>query len=267
MIATKLFEEVLQIKLSRYAELIPGTVVSAYWVDDLLIDSGPAHTTEELTEFLKDKSITAVVNTHHHEDHIGANEYLRQRFGVDLYAHPLAVEKINRPASLYPYQEEVWGYPLPSRVNPLKDSITTNKFHWEVIPTPGHDRDHICLFEAQQGWLFSGDLVVGRKPVVCRPMDDQWQILADLKTIRALKPRFLFPAPGEVVVEPGVMLDQLINHLEELGGRIDTLHKQGLEPAAIVKEIFGRENPMAERTQNQFSSENLVRSFLKGNHP
>ncbi len=53
MIATQPFEEVLQIKLCRYPELIPAATVSAYLVDGLLIDSGPAHTAEELADFLK----------------------------------------------------------------------------------------------------------------------------------------------------------------------------------------------------------------------
>jgi len=264
MIATLQFEEVLQIKLCRYPEFIPGSTVSAYLVDGLLIDSGPAHTAEELTDFFKDKTVSTVVNTHYHEDHISANQFLQERYGVRIYAHPLAVDKINRPATLYPYQEEVWGYPVPSQVQPLGKSISTEKFSFEVIPTPGHDRDHVCLFERRQGWLFSGDLFIGTRPVVCRPMDDQRQIIADLKTIRELKPRILFPAPGHVLMEPGEKLDKVIAHLEDLGRRIETLYQKGLDTIAIREQIFGKENEIAQRTQQQFSSENMIKSFISG---
>ena len=137
-------------------------------------------------------------------------------------------KSINRP-TLYPYQEEVWGYPVPSQVKPLGKSISTEKFSFEVIPTPGHDRDHVCLFEPNRRWLFSGDLYVGTKPVVCRPMDDQWQILEDLKTVRDLKPRILFPAPGKVIIEPGEKLDKVIAHLEDLGRRIEGLAQKRSE--------------------------------------
>ena len=51
MITTQQFEEVLQIKLCRYPVLIPAATVSAYLVDGLLIDSGPAYTAEELGRF------------------------------------------------------------------------------------------------------------------------------------------------------------------------------------------------------------------------
>jgi hypothetical protein len=95
-------------------------------------------------------------------------------------------------------------------------------------------------------------------------MDDQWQILEDLKTVRALKPRILFPAPGNVMMDPGETLDKVIAHLEDLGRKVVELHKQGLITEDIRQQIFGEENPGALRTQNQFSSKNMVLSFLKG---
>ena len=261
MLATANYEQVTQIKLCRYPDN-PGGTVSAYLVDSLLIDSGPAHTAEELTEFLKGKGVKTVVNTHYHEDHIAANALLQERYGVELLAHPLAVNKINRPATLFPYQEEVWGYPIPSQVKEIGDTVTTNRFRFEVIPTPGHDRDHICLFERKHGWLFTGDLFVGTRPNVVRPQDDIWQIIADLKRVTDLKPRFLFPAPGKVITEPVPVLEQTIRYLEDLGQKVMELHDKGLLPAEIVKQIFGNEAPIAEWTQQQFSSLNIVKSFL-----
>jgi glyoxylase-like metal-dependent hydrolase (beta-lactamase superfamily II) len=263
MIATAVFEEVLQIRLCRYPEFVPAATVSIYLVDGLLIDSGPAHTAEELTDFLSSKPVITAVNTHFHEDHIAANKFLQDRFGVKTFAPSLSVDQINQPATLYPYQEEVWGYPVPSRVSPLGKTVRTEKYSFEVISTPGHDRDHVCLFEPDRRWLFSGDLFVGRKPTVCRPMDDQRQIIKDLKTIRSLNPRLLFPAPGKVIMEPCETLDAVIAHLESLGGRIEALHEKGKAVSEIRQEIFGGEDPISKFTQNQFSTENMVKSFLR----
>jgi glyoxylase-like metal-dependent hydrolase (beta-lactamase superfamily II) len=262
LLATTNYGEVTQIRLCRYPDN-PGGTVSAYLVDSLLIDSGPAYTVEELADFFKDKLLKTVVNTHHHEDHIAANALLQERYGVELLAHPLAVNKINRPATLYPYQEEVWGYPVPSRVNAIGDSVTAGDFHLNVIYTPGHDRDHICLFERKHGWLFTGDLFVGTRPNVVRPMDDVHQIIADLKRVKDLIPRFLFPAPGKVITEPVPVLEQTIRYLEDLGQKVMELHDKGLSPAEIMKQIFGTEAPIAEFTQQQFSSLNMVKSLLK----
>jgi glyoxylase-like metal-dependent hydrolase (beta-lactamase superfamily II) len=263
MLAATEYGQVTQIKLCRYPDFNPGGTVSAYLVDGLLIDSGPAHTAEELTEFLKDKGVKIVVNTHYHEDHIAANALLKERYGVELLAHPLAVSKINQPAKLYPYQEEVWGYPVPSQVKEIGNNITTQHFRFEVIYTPGHDRDHICLFERKHGWIFTGDLFVGTRPNVVRPMDDVRQIIADLKRVKDLKPHILFPAPGNVRTEPAPVLERTIRYLEDLGQKVMELHDKGLSPAEIMKQIFGNEAPIAELTQQQFSSLNMVKSLLK----
>jgi glyoxylase-like metal-dependent hydrolase (beta-lactamase superfamily II) len=263
MLATAEYEQITQIKLCRYPDFSPHATVSAYLVDGLLVDSGPSYTAEELTEFLKDKGLKIVVNTHYHEDHIAANALLKERLGVKLLAHPLAIDKINRPAKLYPYQEEVWGYPTPSQVKEIGDTVATDNFTFEVIYTPGHDRDHICLFEPKHGWLFTGDLFVGTRPKAIRPMNDIRQITADLKKVKDLSPRFLFPAPGKVLAEPVPVLEQSIQYLEELGQKVMELHDKGLSPDEIVQQIFGGEYELTEFTQHHFSSLNLVNSFLK----
>jgi glyoxylase-like metal-dependent hydrolase (beta-lactamase superfamily II) len=263
VLETTAYGQVTQIKLCRYPDFPPATYVSTYLVDSLLIDSGPAHTAEELTAFLRDKEVKTVVNTHHHEDHIAANALLKERYGVELLAHRLAVNKINQPAKLYPYQEEVWGYPIPSQVKEIGDNIVTQHFRFEVVHTPGHERDHICLWERKHGWLFTGDLFVGTRPIAVRPQDDVWQIIADLKNIKDLTPKVLFPGPGKVIAEPIPVLEEAIQYLEDLGQKVTELHKKGLSPSEIVQQIFGSETPLAEFTQQQFSSLNLVKSLLK----
>ena len=264
MIKTTLHEDVLQLTLCKYEEIMPGASVSAYLVDGLLIDTGPAHTAEELMDHLKNMELKTVVNTHHHEDHIAANKLLQDHFSVDIFAHPLAVDKINHKANLYPYQEEVWGYPVPSKVKTLGNSIGTDNYFFEVIHTPGHDRDHICLFDKKNGRLFSGDLFIGTRPTTSRPMEDNWQTIKDLKRVRALDPQIIFSASGLVVADPGKRLDKVISALEKIGNTVTKLHNKGFAPNKIMTEIFGKESPMAEGTQDQFSSENMVKCFLKG---
>jgi len=265
LLAATEYEQVTQIKMNRYPEFNPGYSVSVYLVDGLLIDSGQAHTAEELTDFLKNKEIRTVVNTHYHEDHISANALLKERYGVELLAHPLAINKINQPATLYPYQEEVWGYPIPTQAKEIGDSVSTKLFRFEVVHTPGHSPDHICLFEKSHGWLFSGDLFTTTHPNVARPEENQWQIIASLKKVKDLMPRALFPAArgAKVVTDPVPVLEKTIRYLEDLGRRVTELNDTGFSPVEIRQKIFGDEAPLAEFTQQQFSSENLVKSYLK----
>ena len=267
LIATE-YEQVTRIRMSRFRKAKPPYCVSAYLVDGLLIDSGPAHTAEELTDFLEDKGVKTLVNTHHHIDHIGANTLIKERHGAQLLAHPLAVNRINQPATLYPYQEDVWGYPVPSQVEEIADSVTTPHFHFEVIHTPGHCDDHICLFERSKGWLFAGDLFMATHPNAARPEEHQWQIIASLKKVKDLMPRVLLPAAGtKIVTGPSAALEQTIQYLEDLGRRVTELNDKGLSPGEIRQRIFGDETPLVRSTQQLVSSENLVKSYLKAGKP
>jgi hypothetical protein len=94
-------------------------------------------------------------------------------------------------------------------------------------------------------------------------MNDVRQITADLKKVKNLNPRFLFPAPGKVLTEPVPVLEQSIKYLEELEQKVMKLHDKGLSPDEIMKQIFGGEYELTEFTQRHFSSLNLVKSLLK----
>jgi glyoxylase-like metal-dependent hydrolase (beta-lactamase superfamily II) len=67
-----------------------------------------------------------------------------------------------------------------------------------VIPTPGHSPDHICLFEAQQGWLFSGDAYIGGKDRALRAGYDIHGIIASLKRLSELPVTTIFSGSGTV---------------------------------------------------------------------
>jgi len=96
MIEIAQFEEVTQIRMSRVIDGVPIYWVSAYLMDGLLIDTGCDYTAEELAPYLDDKRLDAVINTHFHEDHIGCNYLIKDRFNVDVYAHSESIPLIRK---------------------------------------------------------------------------------------------------------------------------------------------------------------------------
>jgi glyoxylase-like metal-dependent hydrolase (beta-lactamase superfamily II) len=239
--------------------------VSAYLIDGLLIDTGCSYTAEELVAFfLNDYQIKMVVNTHFHEDHIGANSLIMNSLGAPVYAHQKSVPLINKVPALFPYQETVWGYPVPTEVEVLPKMIEISDYCFQVIETPGHSVGHAVLFEQDMGWCFSGDLFSREKPKFIRPEEDAGLMIDSMKQLLALdcERLILFTSVGRIVEDGKKALSECITYLEELAEAAQALSLRGYPVQDIVKEIFGGEHFFAAMTDGQFTTENLVRSVL-----
>jgi glyoxylase-like metal-dependent hydrolase (beta-lactamase superfamily II) len=234
----------------------------------MLVDTGCAHSAPELVEALKDTPPLHIVNTHSHEDHIGANGSLQcQKHGLRILAHPLALSVLANPRGaqpLHPYRRVMWGWPEPSQGQPLSDGavIETAHYRFQVIYTPGHSPDHICLYEPQQGWLFSGDLFIGGRDRALRAGYNIWEIIGSLKRIAALPATMLFPGSARVRRSPAEALAAKIAYLEELGERVLERHRQGQSVREIVRALCGGPMLLELVTLGHFARRRLVLAYL-----
>ncbi len=86
------------------------------------------------------ETVDAVVLTHTHPDHVGNLGAVVDAFDID-----------------------VWGYDTaqPGVDHEIEDGemVQLGDDQYEALYTPGHKNDHICLYSAESGVLFAGDLV------------------------------------------------------------------------------------------------------------
>lgn len=153
----------------------------------LLIDSGIVSAWGKLSQQIAPipeydrNSRLVVINTHEHWDHIGLNANLVKEKGALIVAHKAGITWIEDhdyqwqqsfeafSPELIPveqikqlYWKEI-GKPVKVQVYLQGGEIFKNQnYKLEIIHTPGHSPASICLFEKQQGFLFSGDTVQGR---------------------------------------------------------------------------------------------------------
>ena len=261
-------EQIGDVRKFRMARTFAGHAVyftAAYWVDGLMVDTGCAYTVRELVNAVNDLSIDLIINTHSHEDHVAGNAALQSKFKVKVFAHPAALPVLSSPRDhrLRPYQRIMWGNPPPSNGTAIGDVIETNNHRFEIIHTPGHSQDHICLFEPLKGWLFSGDAYVGGRDRALRLDYNIWLIISSLKRMASLKPKVLFPGSGSIRREPLGDLVLKISYLEEMGEKIFELEQKGWSRRRIRRKLFGIEMPIAYYTLGHFSGKNLVRSYIE----
>lgn len=241
---------------------------TAYLVDGMLVDTGCAHSAPELVKALTGTPLVRIVNTHTHEDHIGANGSLQQqRNGLEILAHPLALPVLAAPRReqpLQPYRRVMWGWAEASVGQPISDGevIKTEQHRFRVLYTPGHSRDHLCLFEPEQGWLFTGDLFVGGRDRALRSDNDIWRIIASLKRVAELPSTTMFPGSARVRDHPAESLGTKIAYLEQLGDAVLALHRQGWGVSDIVRTLCGGPMLLEFITLGHFSRRRLVLSYL-----
>ncbi len=87
-------------------------------------------------------SLTHILITHHHHDHIGGLSHLKKHYGhVNIIA---------------PNDERI---PLVDTTVKDTDKVILDKYalQFNVFETPGHTLSHICYFEAKHKLLFCGD--------------------------------------------------------------------------------------------------------------
>lgn len=85
---------------------------------------------------------------------------------------------------------------------------------FEVIATPGHASDHVCLLLG--GIAFAGDTVLGQGSVIVGPGDGALVAYLDsLRRLRALELDVICPGHGPYVEDPAAKLDEYLAHRAE----------------------------------------------------
>lgn len=229
-----------------------------------------------LIELGADRTITTVVNTHYHEDHTGNNDLIAELCQAKILAHSLAVAEIRFPPQLPWYRSFLFGPTRVAEVEPLGESLATSNLRFEVLETPGHCPGHICLFEPEKKWLFSGDLYVAAELDSQLRDADGPQWIASLEAVLERKPECLFDAHGSIFMGAEAVERQLrrkLNFLLDLRERVQrcATHSQTIQE--LTRKVFDRRDLvdwlslgdgwLSLITGSDFSRGNIVRSFLR----
>jgi glyoxylase-like metal-dependent hydrolase (beta-lactamase superfamily II) len=243
--------------------------VYAFLVGDTLIDTGTNRADKKFLAALKDRKIAKIVNTHHHEDHIGNNADIQERFGIPIYAHQSALSYLENPRlnDLRFYQRVVWDWPKASKGTAIGESITAGNYTFEVINSPGHTDDHICLYEPDKKWLFTGDLFCGTTFIYLRKDENYLQILDTLKKMSKLEIETIFCNLKGFVANGRDALLRKVGKMEKLRDDVFNHREKGLTPKTIREKILGKEDVWNLISQGHYSKQNTIDSILYGRRP
>lgn len=177
----------------------------------LLIDTGlGVGNIKKIVDELTDLPVI-VATTHVHWDHIGGHKYFSR-----IYVHndeqewlehfPVPLEAVKVSLTKQPN-----GLPaeLPENFNPeayrvfqgkaqgiLRDNdiIDIGNRELQVLHTPGHSPGHICFYERDRGYLYSGDLIYAGTLDAFYPSTDPYLYRNSVKKLKDFPIRRILPA-------------------------------------------------------------------------
>lgn len=255
-----------EIRFFRLARRLLGRPLywtGAYLVDRVLIDCGPPSTWRELLATLEGEPLEGLLLTHHHEDHTGAAAALLAQRRLRPQVHPLAIPLLGRGYTQELYRRFAWGRPPRVLADPLGGEAVTRHLRFQVLHTPGHSPDHVCLFEAERGWLFTGDLFLAEKLRYLRSDEDVSRLIESLDAVSRLPVRQVWCAHRGLLEDGPAALRRKADGLRSLRERVRDLLAQGLDEAEVTRRAVGPEGFLTWFSRGHFSARNFVRALTR----
>ncbi len=196
--------------------------------------------------------INQVIVTHCHLDHMGLIARLKQTHNIQIYFHQDELELIKirftGGDNFLPLTDKfllTHGFPLneltppeiqlpiPPNMDKVQadvllrggEEIPVGKYRFKVINTPGHTAGHIALYEPQEKFLFSGDILL---PTIATnaaihvqhiPYPLQ-QYLHSLSILRELDIKTVLPGHEDLFSNHRQRIDELFRAHEKKAGEI-----------------------------------------------
>lgn len=162
-----------------------------------------------------------VITTHCHWDHIGSHHcfdyiavhVLEKEWLSGHFPLPLEVVKKNltlKPCR-FPDGFHLDDYQIfqgtPQQLFSDHDILSFGNRQLQVIHTPGHSPGHCCFYEADRGYLFSGDLIYKGCLDAFYPTTNPMQFYQSVEKVKQLTIKKVLPAHHDLQIIPSIIAD------------------------------------------------------------
>lgn len=209
-----------------------------YFVGDpseemLVIDTGEYYRewTRQILDFyvqLGSPTITSILITHGHTDHIGGVDRLQSEMNCLVRCHPRLEDKLSR----------ILGSGFVLKLRSREIIHTGGGARVESLFTPGHEVDHVSYYLSRDRVMFTGDTVLGGSTSTVSNLVDY---MKSLDLLASYRPLIVCPAHGPVVSNGTQRIQTYINHRKKREQQILAALEKGLTDVAdIVNDIYPR---------------------------
>jgi len=208
-----------------------------------ILDPGPdddAHL-DALLHATKGETISHILISHTHKDHVALTQKLEEKTGAKTYAfsaHAVtAEEEFTHIENLDDSRDRTFTPDTPLAHN---QHIDIGGVTLQVLHTPGHTEDHLCFSVPDEHTLLCGDHVMGWSTSIIAPPDGHMgDYINSLNLLLERTENTYHPTHGGAVTEPRVLVEHLISHRAKREAAIlDLLSKGQATIPNIVTEVY-----------------------------
>lgn len=207
-----------------------------------LVDSGWTNESVNSINFIleliagkKPVKLKYIFLTHTDYDHVGGIRKFKESLGAEVVVHEDEAEVLKELE--YPFQ------PCEADVTVRgEEEFEVGALKLRIIHTPGHSRGCICIYCEERGYLYSGDMILGKRfhPFYSREIDTP--IIRDgrnvyIESLRRLLPlnmKFILPGHGEVIKNAKDRIQYFIRFAEDVEERALNLLREPLTPSELT---------------------------------
>ena len=193
----------MDIKTFHFNPIMVNTyILSDETGEAVIVDPGNCrmYEDEQIRDYVKTKNlkIKYIINTHPHIDHIAGNPWCVSKYQAELLMHEAGMPIYNKSfAYAAAFGLDVSEMPAPDRFLKEGDEIMFGNQRLTVLYTPGHCDGSICLYNIDNQFVITGDLIfelsVGRSDL---PTGSESLLLQSIR-------EKILTLPDEVKLFPG----------------------------------------------------------------
>lgn len=193
----------MDIKTFHFNPIMVNTyILSDETGEAVIVDPGNCrmYEDEQIRDYVKSKNlkIIYIINTHPHIDHIAGNPWCVSEYHAELLMHEAGMPIYNKSfAYAAAFGLDVSVMPAPDRFLKEGDEVVFGNQRLTVLYTPGHCDGSICLYNIDNQFVITGDLIfelsVGRSDL---PTGSESLLLQSIR-------EKILTLPDEVKLFPG----------------------------------------------------------------
>ncbi len=178
---------------------------------NVIVDTGTGSFLEYLISEIRKcvvdiEDIDWIVDTHCHHDHTGANYEFKKKSNAKIAIHEKDLNPLQegdqRITGAWIFGQTAVPVEVERTLNE-GDVLKLGNYDFEVIHAPGHTIGCICLYNAENQILISGDVVFSHGGIgrVDTPTGDSSQMKESIRRLTELDVELLLPGHGPSVSE------------------------------------------------------------------